>query len=132
MTSRLIFNYLKRVPIFMIYNFLVNLLPKLLVELLLAIVLSSFFLLRDKNAAKTESSVEFTTPSCASLTRGYQQLTHSGSCVFSHGQQADFLLIKIKCVSDTLPVNLELNFNPPSKQSFIKHGILLISRYDNI
>src|SRR5690554_8029286 len=81
---------------------------------------------------KTESSIEFTTPSCASLTRGYQQLTHSGSCVALHHQQIDYLLIKIKCVSDILPVILELNFNPPLKQSFMKYGILLISRYDNI
>src|SRR5690554_7151099 len=91
-----------------------------------------FTLLRDKNAAKTELSIEFITPSCPSLTRDYQQLTHSGSCVSLHDQQADFLLIKIKCVSDTLPENLELNFNPPSKQSFMKYGILSISRYDNI
>src|SRR5690554_6679881 len=91
-----------------------------------------FILIQDKNAAKTESSVEFITPSCASLTRDYQQLTHSGSCAVFYGQQADFLLIKIKCVSDILLVNLELNFNPPSKQSFMKYGILSISRYDNI
>src|SRR5690554_4367272 len=91
-----------------------------------------FILLCHKNAAKTELSIEFITPSCASLTRGYQQLTHSGSCVVFYDQQADFLLIKIKCVSDTLPENLELNFNPPSKQSFMKYGILLISRCDNI
>src|SRR5690554_7514619 len=49
-----------------------------------------FILLRDKNAAKTESSVEFITPSCASLTRDYQQLTHSGSCGSFYDQQAGF------------------------------------------
>src|SRR5690554_6034526 len=91
-----------------------------------------FILLRDKNAAKTESSIEFTSPSCASLTRGYQQLTHTGSCVVLYGLQADFHIIKIKCVSVILQVILELMFNTILKQSFIKHGILLISRYDNI
>src|SRR5690554_5030619 len=91
-----------------------------------------FILLRDKNAAKTESSIEFITPNRPSLTRGYQQLTHSGSCVSLHDQQAGYHSIKIKCVSDILPGILELNFNPPLKQSFMKYGILLISRYDNI
>src|SRR5690554_3959419 len=57
-----------------------------------------FILLCHKNAAKTESSVEFITPSCASLTRGYQQLTHSGSCVAFYGAQAAFHSIKIQYI----------------------------------
>src|SRR5690554_3959421 len=57
-----------------------------------------FILLCHKNAAKTESSVEFITPSCASLTRGYKQLTHSGSCVSFYDQQAGFHSIKTQYI----------------------------------
>src|SRR5690554_2741175 len=57
-----------------------------------------FILLRDKNAAKTELPIELITPSCASLTRGYQQLTHSGSCVSFYDQQAGFHSIKTQSI----------------------------------
>src|SRR5690554_4211062 len=48
---------------------------------------------------KTELSIEFITPSCASLTRGYQQLTHSGSCVVFY----DLRLIFIQLIWSYFP-----------------------------
>src|SRR5690554_8087611 len=91
-----------------------------------------FILLRDKNAAKTESSIEFTTPSCASLTRGYQQLTHSGSCVVLYVQLLDFLIIKFNRVWAILQLNLKGNSIAALNHCYIRHVILLIKRFDNI
>src|SRR5690554_7976698 len=69
-----------------------------------------FILLRDKNAAKTESSIEFITPNRPSLTRGYQQLTHSGPCAVFYDQKSDFQTIKIKSILEIFLMKMKRCF----------------------